>query len=213
MTKDTSHICPVCGKTMFSEYDSYEICNFCGWEDEAMQEEEPDLHGGFANRDSLNQCREKYRKKIAENPNYSWAKECDEERDKKGIFWIVDRENLENNEPFLFRIPVDIVGKLCCLTEIPPFYSKYGDNYNYRKTWESYVPAEVRQGKPYNYYPRGRVEIKEMFKAKIFLNPDIADEKIIAYIVEKFRLERRDVKVIATKSKRYSYTQNAEEEQ
>ena len=48
MTKDTSHFCPVCGKTMFSEYDSYEICDFCGWEDEAMQEEDPDLHGGFA---------------------------------------------------------------------------------------------------------------------------------------------------------------------
>lgn len=73
-----------------------------------------------------------------------------------------------------------------------------------------YVPAELRRSKPYDYYPRGRVEIKEKSKAKIFLNPDIATDKIIAYIIEKFRLQHREVKVVADGSKHYGYS--AEEE-
>lgn len=129
---------------------------------------------------------------------------------KKGIFWIVDRENLKNNEPYLFRIPVDPVGIPCPLTHIPPLNSKHGDNYTHKRTWEEYVPAELRGGKPYNYYPRGRVEIKDKGKTKIFLNPDIATEEIIAYIVEKFRLQRREVKVIADGSKHYHYAEKDE---
>ena len=130
---------------------------------------------------------------------------------KKGIFWIVDRENLKNNEPYLFRIPVDPVGVPCPLTHIPPLNSKHGDNYNHKQTWEEYVSSELRNGKPYDYYPRGRVEIKDKGKAKIFFNPDIATEEIIAYIVEKFRLQRREVKVIADGSKYYHYAVKEEE--
>lgn len=132
-------------------------------------------------------------------------KEQDELCLKKGIFWIADRKNLQNNEPYLFRIPVDSVGVPCFLTPIPPLNSKNGDHYNHKKTWEEYVSAELRGGKPYNYYPRGRVEIKEKGKAKIFLNPDIATEEIIAYIVEEFRLQCREVKVIADGSRHYQY--------
>ena len=86
---------------------------------------------------------------------------------------------------------------------IPPLNSKYGDNYNHKQTWETYVPAGLRRGKPYNYYPRGRVEIKEKSKAKIFLNPDIATDEIITYIIEKFKLQDRAVKVVADGSRHY----------
>ena len=202
------HPCPVCGRTVFQEYDSYEFCSFCGWEDNAYQEEHP-YTGGGPNA-SLHSCRKKYRRKIKLDPNYTWEKEQDELCEKKGIFWIVDRENLKNNEPYLFRIPVDCGGVPIPLTPIPPLNSKHGDNYNHKKTWETYVPAELRRGKPYNYYPRGRVEIKDKEKAKIFLNPDIATEEIIAYIVEKFRLQYRKVKVIADGSKHYHYAAKVE---
>ena len=195
------HPCPVCGRTVFREYDSYEICPFCGWEDNAFQEEHP-YTGGGPNA-SLHSCRRSYRKKIAVNPSYTWAKEQDELCLKKGIFWIVDRENLKNNELYLFRIPVDPVGIPCPLTPIPPLNSKHGDHYNHKRTGEEYVSSEFRNGKPYDYYPRGRVEIKDKGKAKIFLNPDIATEEIIAYIVEKFRLQHREVKAIADGSKHY----------
>ena len=202
------HPCPVCGRTVFREYDSYEICSFCGWEDNAFQEEHP-YTGGGPNA-SLHSCRKEYRRKIKLDPNYTWEKEQDELREKKGIFWIVDRENLNNNEPYLFRIPVDCGGVPCPLTSIPSLNSKRGDHYNHKRTWEEYVPAELRGGKPYNYYPRGRVEIKDKRKAKIFLNPDIATDEIIAYIVEKFRLQHREVKVIADGSKHYHYAEKDE---
>lgn len=43
---DGKHPCPVCGRTIFREYDSYEICDFCGWEDNAYQEAHPYTGGG-----------------------------------------------------------------------------------------------------------------------------------------------------------------------
>ncbi len=51
------HVCPVCGKFTFSHYDSYEICKFCEWEDDAYQEENPDDDAG-ANGMSLNEYRQ-----------------------------------------------------------------------------------------------------------------------------------------------------------
>lgn len=197
--KDGKHPCPVCGKTAFSE--AFEICPFCGWENDGS-ESIPEMAGG-ANGLSFNKYCMEYRRKIAADPDYTWAKECDEQSEKKGIFWIVCRESLKNNEPYLFRIPVDPVGIPCPLAPIPPLNSKHGDNYTHKRTWEEYVPAELRNGKPYNYYPRGRVEIKDKGKAKIFLNPDIATDEIIAYIIEKFRLQHREVKVIADGSRHY----------
>ena len=128
------HPCPVCGRTVFQEYDSYEICPFCGWEDNAFQEEHP-YTGGGPNA-SLHSCRRSYRKKIAVNPAYTWAKEEDELCLKKGIFWIVDRENLKNNEPYLLRISVNPVGIPCPITAIPPLNSKHGDNCTQKRTWE-----------------------------------------------------------------------------
>ncbi|GEM_PF-1580410 len=51
--------CPVCGKFYFSERGSYDICPVCGWEDDSVQKQWPDLEGG-ANKDSLNEARRKY---------------------------------------------------------------------------------------------------------------------------------------------------------
>ena len=53
------HLCPVCGKYEFEEYCSYDICEVCGWEDDAVQEKYPDLKGG-ANRMSLNEAKIAY---------------------------------------------------------------------------------------------------------------------------------------------------------
>lgn len=50
-------LCPVCGKFRFLEDDNFEICKVCGWEDDGLQRDDPDLAGG-ANVISLNQARE-----------------------------------------------------------------------------------------------------------------------------------------------------------
>lgn len=61
MTKNNEgpHKCPICGKTEFSSWNSYEICPECGWEDYYAQEEFPDDDLG-PNYMSLNEYKAKY---------------------------------------------------------------------------------------------------------------------------------------------------------
>lgn len=70
---DTPHKCPICHKYEFKNIGCFDICPFCGWEDDDVQLNEPDYAGG-ANELSLNAYREKYEKLIAENPKYKWIK-------------------------------------------------------------------------------------------------------------------------------------------
>ena len=69
-----AHSCPVCGKTTFSAYNSFEICAVCGWEDETWCEEYPDEES-TANYLSLNEYRRRYLQRVSENPEYTWAEE------------------------------------------------------------------------------------------------------------------------------------------
>ena len=57
--KGTPHKCPVCGKTVFPHEDSFEVCDECGWEDDALQERNPDDTEG-ANEMSLNEYKARY---------------------------------------------------------------------------------------------------------------------------------------------------------
>ena len=78
----------------------------------------------------------------------------------KGIFWWIDDRLLcrkvhcdENGTPL----------------ETAEFTSKSGDNFNHKAEWEK-LSKKITGGNPYNYYPRGRVEIKRG-KATVYLNP------------------------------------------
>ena len=37
--------CPVCGRKRFSQFDDYDICFVCGWEDDTFQERYPNETG------------------------------------------------------------------------------------------------------------------------------------------------------------------------
>lgn len=63
------HPCPVCGKSYFSSKHSFEICPICGWEDDAIQERDPNFEGG-ANHLSLNQAKLRYRKEQQDEENH-----------------------------------------------------------------------------------------------------------------------------------------------
>ena len=52
----TKYTCPVCKSENEGEFPSSNVCNVCGWEQDAVQEDDPDYRGG-ANRKSLNECR------------------------------------------------------------------------------------------------------------------------------------------------------------
>ena len=77
-----AHVCPVCGKTTFTSKGSYEICEFCGWEDEMWCEEHPDEES-TANYRSLNEYRREYLQRVKGNSDYSWWKEMQGRREKK----------------------------------------------------------------------------------------------------------------------------------
>ena len=49
--------CPCCGRTMVDEYD---ICMICFWENDPVQNDDPDYRGG-ANVMSLNEAREAFK--------------------------------------------------------------------------------------------------------------------------------------------------------
>lgn len=53
--------CPCCEKeTLNPEYDGFEICSICGWQDDGYQKEHPD-EGGCANIMSLNEAKKAYK--------------------------------------------------------------------------------------------------------------------------------------------------------
>lgn len=54
---ELTHKCVCCGKTDVVEFD---ICPICSWEDDGVQNDDPDFAGG-ANEMSLNEAKEAYR--------------------------------------------------------------------------------------------------------------------------------------------------------
>ncbi|MGN0169150.1 MAG: hypothetical protein ACI39H_00115 [Lachnospiraceae bacterium] len=118
----------------------------------------------------------------------------DDSKVYKGIFWIKD---IATGDMICAKIPCDVSGKIIRYSDMP-LNSKRGDNYNHEKTWDSF-DERVTEGKKFNYYPRGRVEIRKG-KAKIYLNPNLLDEKLIALIQDEFLLSYEkgitDIKVI-----------------
>ncbi len=52
--------CPCCGYHTLTEVGVYEICPVCFWEDDPVQESDPELEGG-ANELSLTECRRNFK--------------------------------------------------------------------------------------------------------------------------------------------------------
>ena len=53
--------CPVCGGYEFEEENDFDVCDFCGWENDGVQNDDPDYRGG-ANFVSLNEAKTNYAK-------------------------------------------------------------------------------------------------------------------------------------------------------
>ena len=101
---------------------------------------------------------------------------------KKGIFWCT---NFDTECPQLITVSV-ACDKNGNSKEPVHFSSKSGDNFNHRFEWE-HLDRRITEGQPFNYYPRGRVEIK-IRKATVFLNPIINKECIVSKIIDEFAL-------------------------
>ena len=66
------HPCPVCGKYTFEDFDSHDICPYCGWEDDCRSNEEVDEVSMANHGHTILQCREIYRERIKADGNYKW---------------------------------------------------------------------------------------------------------------------------------------------
>lgn len=88
------------------------------------------------------------------------------------------------NRIFFIKTPCDKSG--APLKDVKFSYKK-GDNFNHKAEWEN-LPKSVTGGKPYHYYPRGRVEVKRD-KAIVYLNPQLNREEILTQIYTEFGLD------------------------
>ena len=95
---------------------------------------------------------------------------------KRGVFWLID----DSEPPDLLICPYedgDNIG-----------LSKSRTNYNHRLLWEYVKPKGC--SKPYNYYPRGRVEISNKGKPVIYMNINIGED-ILEQIMSAFGLTEK----------------------
>ncbi len=106
-------------------------------------------------------------------------------KNRKGVFWVID------NKLFAFPFSYD-------------FYSigiaKSGTTYNHKKLWLAIKPKGCN--KPYNYYPRGRVDFSNKGKPVVYLNPNIITDDIISAVKVEFGLSE-EPKIIADGSEHY----------
>ena len=123
----------------------------------------------------------------------------------RGIFWIKDIDNISNSQLY-FQIPCNSNGDIDTDFRINDNWSSLGsDNYNHKNLWNS-LDKKYTNNKPYNYYPRGRVEISRGI-ATIYCSPYIANEELKNWVINKFNLISHNgikkVRIIADGSDHY----------
>ena len=124
----------------------------------------------------------------------------------RGIFWIIDIDNIMKSKTY-FLIPCDSDGNI----NDPEFHisssmSSVGtDNYNHKKVW-SCLPRSMTHNKPFDYYPRGRVEIANGI-AKVYHSAHIPQDELKQFVIDKFNLTSfngiKKIKMIADGSDHY----------
>lgn len=115
----------------------------------------------------------------------------------KGIFWIITNQ-ANKQELITVKVLCDLYGSPL---ENVEFSSKSGENFNHKLEWAN-LSKTITQGKPYNYYPRGRVEIKKG-KAILFCPPNLCQELYLSKIKNVFHINNLCVNVKADGSKHY----------
>lgn len=106
---------------------------------------------------------------------------------QKGIFWYLSQKKF-----IIVSVACNENGKA---EKQAVFSSKSGDNFNHKAEWAK-LSKRVTKGRPYNYYPKGRVEIYEK-SIKIFLNTDINinRKEIIEEIIKRFDISNAEKEI------------------
>ena len=121
----------------------------------------------------------------------------------KGIFWIIDPDNPYSSSDYCFKILSDTFGN--SLDPNLNLNAKSGTTYNHKLVWQQLSRKETF-GKPFNYFPRGRIEIHNGV-AKIFLNGNINTAETLDFLTDEFNLSShngiKDIKIIEDNSHHY----------
>ena len=185
-------------------YKSY--CRQNAWKDQLISVSE-ELHEFAKLADGLpsrNWIRKVFKHEWTRFEEYQEQCRVKEERErmKKGLFWFIDRNA---DPPKFITVSADCDATGNALDSTVHFSSKSGANFNHAAEWQR-LPKEVTQGKPYNYYPRGRVEVRDG-KVTIFLNPVLNEERIVRAIKDAFDLKEggdiKSIRVISDGSRHY----------
>lgn len=86
--------CPVCGKYTFNKTADFDICKFCGWENDDFYE------SGGANGLSLSEYKKRYDGYIQLNPKYIWKRDGYPELSVKDECRLLHKFSA-NNKPLL----------------------------------------------------------------------------------------------------------------
>ena len=124
----------------------------------------------------------------------------------RGIFWIPDVNNVEQSQLY-FQIPCNSNGDIDTDFEISTqMSSKNTQNYNHKNLWST-LPKKYTNNKPFNYYPRGRVEISRGI-VTVYHSPHIPQDELKQWLIDKFNLTTHNgikkIKMIADGSEHYS---------
>lgn len=102
----------------------------------------------------------------------------------KGVFWIINFEDMSLNKDYCFLIPIDSNGNVDSFNT--SLNAKSGKTYNHERLWNT-LPRSMTYRHDYNWFPRGRVEIQNG-KATIYLNPNINTDEIRDFIIDEYNL-------------------------
>lgn len=103
--------------------------------------------------------------------------------ESRGVFWEIDGE--------LLAFPFD--------SDATEGVAKSGLTYNHKNLWPHIKPKGCN--KPFDYYPRGRVEFTNNGDCRIYMSPHI-DETLIPEIKLEFGI-RSEPKIIYDNSQHY----------
>lgn len=111
----------------------------------------------------------------------------------KGIFWI---KNLDEpgDGTVVFRTPCDPNGNTIYDPSVP-YSSADGRSFNHKVSWRT-LPKSLTAGKPFDWYPRGRTELRNGV-AYLYCNPILCTDALKTWATEMFGLtEQNGVKEI-----------------
>ena len=127
----------------------------------------------------------------------------------KGIFWFpcsTDQEGelVFTGEILALLIPCDEDGNPKAAAS---FNSKNGCNNTHKNSWRTVTAGRKElRGIPWNYFPRGRVEISHG-RAFLYMNPEILNcNDYLERIREKFGIGHLDIRVRIDNSAHYQCT-------